>query len=129
MTSVIIIQALFFQDGGIAALGANLFNIALVAPWIGYGIFKLFERWKSLRPISIFIAAWLSVTASAALVAIELFFSGIVPLGLALKAMLTWHSIIGVAEGIITVVVLRYVMERQSNQETFFAPGAEVVER
>ncbi len=130
MTAVIMIQGLFFQDGGITAMGANLFNVALVAPWVGYGIYRIFQKWKSIQPVSIFVASWISVTATAALVAIQLYLSGIVPLGLAMKAMLTWHAIIGIGEGIITVVVLRYLMERQGQDHNALATTeAKVVEK
>lgn len=41
MSSVLIVQALIFADGGILALGANIFNMAIVAPLCGYGIYKI----------------------------------------------------------------------------------------
>ena len=39
MSSVLIVQSLIFADGGVLALGANMFNMALVAPLCGYGIY------------------------------------------------------------------------------------------
>jgi cobalt/nickel transport system permease protein len=117
MTAVIMIQSIFFQDGGITAMGANLFNVAIVAPWIGYGIYKLFSKTKYFvfTLSGVFIASWISVVTSSALVGIELALSGLVPLGLALMAMITWHSLIGLGEGIITVVVIKYLIEREKN--------------
>ncbi|MFE8700140.1 energy-coupling factor ABC transporter permease [Cytobacillus sp. FJAT-54145] len=114
MSAVVIIQSLFFQDGGITAIGANLLNVGVIAPWIGYGIYKLFANVKSrfLRSSGIFISAWVSLVLAAVAVSIELWLSGIIPLGVALKAMITWHSIIGIGEGIITVVVVNYLMQR-----------------
>src|SRR5205085_11987301 len=40
MSAVLIVQCFLFSDGGLLALGANLFNMALVAPVCGYGIYR-----------------------------------------------------------------------------------------
>jgi cobalt/nickel transport system permease protein len=114
MSAVIIIQSLFFQDGGITAIGANLLNVGVIAPWLGYLIYKLFAKSKSriVQSSGIFIAAWLSLIAAAVAVSIELSLSGIISFGVVLKAMLTWHSIIGIGEGIITVVIVNYLLQR-----------------
>ncbi len=115
MSSVVIIQSLFFQDGGITAIGANILNLGIIAPWLGYGIYTLFKNINSpfIRNGVIFIASWLSIIVAAVAVAFQLYLSGIVPLGVSLKAMLIWHSIIGIGEGIITVVVVKYLFNRQ----------------
>lgn len=116
MTAVIGIQSLFFQDGGITALGANILNVGMIAPWFGYLLYRLIKNVKSqrLKLTGIFIAGWISMILAAAAVALQLYFSGLVPLGLAMKAMITWHSLIGIGEGIITVVVIRYLMVREN---------------
>ncbi len=44
MTTVLLIQAVVFADGGILALGANVFNLAVVAPLVGWGTWRLFLR-------------------------------------------------------------------------------------
>jgi len=43
MSSVLIVQCLLFADGGILALGANVFNMAIVAPISGYGLYKILQ--------------------------------------------------------------------------------------
>jgi cobalt/nickel transport system permease protein len=120
MSSVIIIQSLFFQDGGITAIGANILNVGIIAPWVGYGIYSLFRRFTSnfIKISSIFFAAWASLVAAAIAVAFELYLSGIVSLGIALKAMITWHAIIGIGEGIITVAVVKYLMMRKDETKS-----------
>ncbi|MDR7465106.1 MAG: energy-coupling factor ABC transporter permease, partial [Armatimonadota bacterium] len=40
MSSVLILQAFLFADGGITALGANIFNMALVASLLGYALYR-----------------------------------------------------------------------------------------
>lgn len=115
MATVVIIQCLFFQDGGITALGANVFNMGVIGSFVGYGVYLLFRSvpWKWLRTAGIFLAAWLAVEVSAAAVSVELAVSGTVSLDVAMKAMLSWHALIGIGEGIITVAVTAFFMERR----------------
>lgn len=56
---VLIIQAIVFGDGGITAIGANCFNMAVVIPFVSYWIFKLING-KSLNGIRSYVAAFLS---------------------------------------------------------------------
>lgn len=116
MTTVVAIQALFFQDGGITALGANIFNMGFVSALTGYAIYSFFRysSSKTVRAIGIFVASWVSVMAAAVAVAIELAVSGTVPLSTAMKAMITWHSLIGIGEGIISTGVVLFLIERKS---------------
>ncbi len=44
MTAALVIQALFFGDGGVLAIGANCFNMALVLPFVGYGVYRALSR-------------------------------------------------------------------------------------
>lgn len=117
MATVVSIQCLFFQDGGVTALGANIFNMGIVAGLTGYGVYLLFRSSgkRVLRAAGIFLAAWLAVEASAAAAAVELALSGTVSLTVALKAMLTWHALIGLGEGVITAGVVLFFMERKSS--------------
>lgn len=115
MATVVTIQGLFFQDGGITALGANIFNMGIVASLTGYGIHRLvrFSRYRALRTAGTFAAAWFAVETAAAAASVELAVSGTVGLSVALKAMLGWHALIGLGEGIITVGVVAYFTERR----------------
>lgn len=112
LTTVVGIQALVFQDGGITALGANILNMALVAPLVAYACHRLLGRVLNGRTgtlIAAFIAATVSVLAAAAVAAVQLAFSGIIPLPLGLPAMLFWHLFIGAGEGAITAATLAYL--------------------
>lgn len=114
MTIVLIVQCLVFQDGGLTALGANIFNMGLIGTIIGYylymGITRIIGDNRG-RFINIFIAGWLSIVLAASACAIELAVSGTVPLGVALPAMAGIHALIGIVEGIITAVVLGFVFK------------------
>lgn len=113
MATVVVIQALFFQDGGITAIGANIFNMGVLASLTGYGIYSLFGRWRNkwIRTVSAFFAAWASVVVAAAAASMELAVSGTAPVAVALKAMLGWHALIGIGEGIVTSFMLLYFAE------------------
>ncbi|TDA69953.1 MAG: cobalamin biosynthesis protein CbiM [Clostridia bacterium] len=105
VTVILVIQALVFFDGGLTALGANILNMAIVAPWTGYIVFKLLSRSR----LGIFLASWLSVLAAALVASLELAASGLAPLGVILAPMLGWHFLIGLGEGLITTVAYHYL--------------------
>ncbi|BAS26495.1 cobalamin biosynthesis protein CbiM [Limnochorda pilosa] len=112
MTAVLVIQAFFFGDGGVTALGANVLTMGVVAPWTAHASHRSLRRlWKGPRGGSVarFVAAWVSVEAAALVIALMLAASGYVPLALALGALLGWHALIGAGEGLITVAVLTYL--------------------
>ncbi len=114
MAIVLIIQCLIFQDGGLTALGANIFNMGIIGALIGYYLYLGLSRIVSGIQgtfISAFIASWLSIVLAAGACATELALSGTVPLRVALPAMAGVHSLIGIGEGIITVAVLSLVFK------------------
>jgi len=111
MATVIIAQALFLQDGGLVALGANIFNIGAVTSLSGYAVYRLFgapERPGKHLAFTGFLAGWISVVISAAACALELGLSGAVPLEVALPAMTGYHALIGIVEGALTAGVLSF---------------------
>ena len=109
MATIVGLQAIVFQDGGIMALGANVLNMATLAPLVAYYVYTFLTRVSLKGSIPIFLAAWLSTLAAAAGAAFQLAFSGTVSLGLVMPAMLGWHSLIGVGEGLITLGVVNYL--------------------
>ena len=108
MTIVLLMQAVFFADGGIIAFGMNAFNMAVIGG-LSYFFVKPFLRnsfnYRRFVPL-VFLASWLSVMIGALLCSIEVApaFSG--GLNLTLPSMMIFHSIIGVGEGAITVVLI-----------------------
>lgn len=114
MTLVLMIQCLLFADGGLTALGTNVFNMAVIGGIGGYYLFEA-ARWVLPKTRNSFLAAaafaaWCSVVLSAALCAVELALSGIAPLRLVLPAMAGVHMVIGVGEAIVTGVTLSVVL-------------------
>lgn len=109
MAAILVIQSLFFQDGGITALGANILNMAVLAPWAGYTVYRLLAGlWPRGERLAIALAGWFSVLVAALAASLELAAAGTVPLAVVLPAMLGWHALIGVGEGLITIVVVSY---------------------
>ncbi|MBX6341554.1 MAG: cobalt transporter CbiM, partial [Thermomicrobiaceae bacterium] len=72
----LVIQALFFGDGGITAIGANCFNMAVVLPMVGYAVYALLSRGSDplsrRRVVAGAVAGYLAINAAGLLVALEL---------------------------------------------------------
>jgi len=110
MTAVIALQALLFQDGGLLVMGANIFNMGLLAAMIGFGLYRsVLGRSKGLRLSVAGVAAWLAVVASALLAAMQLWLSGTSRLEIVVPAMLSVHVLIGLGEAVITVAALAFI--------------------
>ena len=109
MTAVLSVQCLLFADGGILALGANVFNMAIVAVLGGYAIFRTVTRFlpgrRGLLAATSF-ASWCSTLLAALCCAGELAASGVVPWGAVFPAMLNVHMLIGLGEALITTLVI-----------------------
>jgi len=114
MSCVLIAQSLIFQDGGLLALGANIFNMGIVASFSGYYLYRMVTSFlgegKRSRLVGGFVGAWGSVFLASLACAIELAVSGTSPLGVVLPAMAGFHALIGIGEGLITGAVLSFVM-------------------
>ncbi|MEA5597102.1 energy-coupling factor ABC transporter permease [Rivularia sp. UHCC 0363] len=115
LATVLIIQAVLFADGGITALGANIFNMGFVGVWVGWSLtqtlHRLFGGSKSRLPLAAGIAAAISVIVAAVTASIELAISGTANLAVVLPAMAGVHILIGVGEGLITGSVLTYLIK------------------
>jgi cobalt/nickel transport system permease protein len=113
MTSVVSVQAILFQDGGILALGANIFNMAVVGVFVSYAVLtllnKALSKFKWGLFVSGFVAAWTAIFIASLACALELALSGTSPANIAVPAMGAIHALIGVGEGLITVGALAFL--------------------
>ena len=109
-TAVLLIQALFFGDGGITALGANVFNMAIVGGCTGLYTYKFLNGIIGKYP-SVFLAAWLATLVAAVVCAIEMAIAGTFPLNVGVASMALYHAFIGIIEGVLTVIVI-YALEK-----------------
>lgn len=110
LTCVLVVQCLIFQDGGLTALGANVFNMAIAGTIGGYFIYRAVSRIRGIISAAV-VAAWLSVIIASGFCALELAFSGASPLKIALPAMLGIHALIGVGEAVITSLVIGFILK------------------
>lgn len=112
MTAVIALQGLLFQDGGLLAMGANIFNMGLLTAMIGYGLYRsVLNQNKTVRLAVAGTAAWLSTVASALTASLQLWLSGATQLQIVVPAMLGVHVLIGLGEAIITVAALAFILQ------------------
>ncbi len=126
MIVILAIQCLFFADGGLLALGANIWNMAFYGCFIGYYLIwrpimrsKMFSGMgaKGAARAKIILASLLGCVITLQLgafsVCVETSLSGIteLPFGVFLSIMQPIHLAIGLIEGLITTAVLLFVYE------------------
>ncbi|HUF39237.1 MAG TPA: energy-coupling factor ABC transporter permease [Anaerolineales bacterium] len=110
MTTVVGVQALIFQDGGLLALGANIFNMGVLTVVVGAAAHAMTRgRSANTHLIAAGVAAWLSVLAGAVATALQLWLSGSADLGLVMPVMVGVHAVIGLGEALITVAALAFI--------------------
>jgi len=113
LTTVVSIQALIFQDGGLLALGPNLFNMALVGVAVAHFVYSSIRRLAPAKPAGLFIggvlAAWTSIVIASLACALELVLSGTSPANLAIPAMAGIHMLIGLGEAAITLGAIAFL--------------------
>ena len=127
MALVLAIQCLGFADGGLTALGTNIFNMGIIGGIVSYGLFQIL---KSVLPktrggflAAVAVAAWFSVVLASAVCALELHFSGTSPLKIALPAMTAVHVLIGLGEAIITTIVISVVLASRPDLVATWSPS------
>jgi cobalt/nickel transport system permease protein len=113
---VLLIQALMFADGGLSALGLNIVNVAFVSVLVAWPVFRALVRVLPRSRVAwmgaSFVAALLSVPASAAAFALEYAIGGTGTFspGTVLAAMVGTHVVIGLGEGVITALTVGAVL-------------------
>jgi cobalt/nickel transport system permease protein len=121
MASILAVQGLFFADGGLLALGCNIFNMAVIPIFIAYPLVYRPIVGREAKP-----ASWRIVTGSLAAsiiglqmgafaVVLQTTLSGIseLPFGTFVLLMLPIHLAIGAVEGLVTAVVVLFIRQAQ----------------
>ena len=109
MSAVLIVQCFLFADGGILAIGANVFNMAILGSIGGYGIYRAVRRVAGGLQGLVFASAfagWCSTVLAAIACTGELAWSGVVSWSVAFPAMANIHMLIGLGEAVITALVV-----------------------
>jgi cobalt/nickel transport system permease protein len=104
MTAILAVQALVFQDGGLLALGANVFNMAVAGVWAGYLPFRYWGG-GAWRRAGIFLGGVLSVLVAATLALLELRLSGVPIPGAVLGVSVVVFLVSALVEGAVTLTV------------------------
>jgi cobalt/nickel transport system permease protein len=115
MTCVLIVQCLVFNDGGLLALGANVFNMAIVNACGGYFVFRLLKRLARMENnrATVFaagFAGWFGTVLASLTCAGQLALSNQSPWSVAFPAMALIHILIGVGEGLATALITMAVL-------------------
>lgn len=117
MTIILLIQALFFGDGGITTFGANVWNMGIIGVFIPYIICLLVMKMvkdKNGMLIGAFIGALIGDLLAAVFAGLELGLSTLTfpySISIAVTAMAIHHFFIGIGEGIITVIIISVLLK------------------
>lgn len=127
VTIALIIQAVFFADGGILAIGVNCFNMAFAMPFSGYMVYRLIAGKSELHTkrgmIGVALGSYVGINVCALLAAIELGIQpllfkdangvplyGFIPLKVTIPTMMGQNILVtGPIEALITIVSLIYI--------------------
>ncbi len=112
ITVVLVIQAFIFGDGGIFALGANGFNMAIIGVFGAYFFYWLIKKISNKKIVfysAVAFSSWISVVLASFFAAIELGISGIYTFGLTLQSMVYIHMLIGLGEAAITTFIIFFI--------------------
>jgi cobalt/nickel transport system permease protein len=113
---VLVVQALFFADGGVSALGLNVVNMALVTAFAGYLIFATARRAAGRSNGGIAVAAGIAAFCSVILASVAFVVeyalggTGNAPVATVAGAMIGVHALIGIGEAVITAVTVGAVL-------------------
>jgi cobalamin biosynthesis protein CbiM len=121
LTIVLLMQAFLFADGGLTALGASTFNMAIVGVWAGYGTFllirKILPKKKASIPVAAAIGGFISVPLAAISFTVQYAMGATATYSTTtvLGAMVGTHILIGIGEGLITGLTVSAVIASRSD--------------
>ena len=127
LTCVMLVQCFMFADGGLIALGANVFNMGILSVCGGYLVFRLTQgliRMEEKRStvFAAAFAAWFSTVLGSISCAGQLALSKSAPWGIAFPTMTNVHMVIGVGEGLVTALVVLAVLQTRPELLTAALP-------
>jgi len=121
ITVVLGVQALLFADGGLTALGLNVFNLSVIAVLVSFLVFKLMVKLlpkiKSAIPLAAGVAAFVSVPISASAFTLQYAIggNGTAPVETVFVAMFSTHLLIGIGEAVITMLTVSAILASRSD--------------
>jgi len=142
LSTALVVQAVFFGDGGITAIGANCFNMAIAGSLAAYGIYRFIAGRAAIqsprRVVAAAMAGYIAINLSALLAAIEFGIQPMLyrdaggaplyapyPLHIAIPAMMIGHlTIAGLAEMVLSAGAVAYLQRAEPQLLRATAPGA-----
>jgi cobalt/nickel transport system permease protein len=136
----LIVQAVLFGDGGITAIGANCLNMAVIMPFVGYGVYRIVASRSAARSprrwIGAALGGYIGLNAAAFATAVEFGIQPLIahdaaghalyapyPLSVAIPVMMVGHLVIfGVVEAVVTGLVVAY-LQRADASMLYGAPA------
>lgn len=132
LTVVLGVQAILFADGGLSALGLNVFNLAILAVWISHLLFvtlkRIFPKSKVGLTFAAAIASYISVPVAALGFALQYSIggTGTIPATTVAAAMVGTHLLIGIGEALITFFAVTAVITSRSDLVYGWKPKLEI---
>ncbi|MBS7655757.1 energy-coupling factor ABC transporter permease [Candidatus Bathyarchaeota archaeon] len=113
MSVILLIQALFFGDGGLTTLGANVWNMGIIGVFIPYIVWILLPKNRNRMVLGAFLGAFIGDVLAAISAGLELGFSTkfLYGISISVPVMAVHHSIMGVGEGIVTSIIILILLK------------------
>jgi cobalt/nickel transport system permease protein len=122
---VLFFQAVVLAHGGLTTLGANTFSMAIVGPWVGYGVYLLARRLGAGLGVSVFFAAALADLSTYCVTSVQLALafpdshSGVLGAAVKFGAVFAVTQIpLAISEGLLTVLVMRLLVKSSPGELT-----------
>jgi len=124
-TIVLLFQSLLLAHGGLTTLGANAFSMAVVGPFIAYGIYKLGRKMKLSFAVSVFLAAMLGDLGTYIVTSVQLSLAFPAEVGGFFASFIKFAGIFGItqiplaiSEGLLTVIVMNLLIKYNMTELT-----------
>jgi cobalt/nickel transport system permease protein len=120
---VLLFQALLLAHGGLTTLGANAFSMAIVGPFVAFGIYHLIMQMSGKQKVAIFLASTLADLTTYVVTAVQLALAFPAPVGGFIASFLKFAAIfavtqipLAISEGLLTVLVWNWLQSYNSEE-------------
>lgn len=134
---VLLFQALLLAHGGLSTLGANTFSMAVVGPFVAYGLYRLVRKLKGSMPLAVFLAVTMGDLMTYVTTSLQLALAFPAQAGGVVASMLKFMGIfavtqlpLAISEGFLTVIVFNLLATYNKNdlEELSIMPGKTAAE-
>ena len=122
-TIVLLFQAVLLAHGGLTTLGANIFSMGVVGPFIGYGLYRLGKKLQLPLSVSVFLAAALADLATYVTTSVQLALAFPDPAGGFTASLAKFLSVfaftqlpLAISEGLLTVLIINFIRKYNESE-------------